>query len=239
MRVLFTLVIVCVKCALCAQNLNLDVSGAGIGSNGVVRFNDPGLMGEKSGAKIDYSDIGGNCFLVNEWRPCLVQLQDRASVRFSKFKLNLYTNDIHYLDGWGRELATASTKVDEIIVYDSQDTTRGISVLKKFIVNGKESFFLVLTQGKLKLLKRNKVTLFKGEYDVSRAKNDFRFVKKTDYFLRTDIKISQLKNLSQESLSGYIVFDEVSLNRLSETKNRLKSEPQVVEFIDWYNSHHN
>jgi hypothetical protein len=111
-----------------------------------------------------------------------------------------------------------------------------VSRVKKYIVDGKESFFLELTQGRVVLLKRTLVTLFKGDYDVSRAKNDFRFVRKIDYYIKSDTKISLLESLSRESLSSHVLFDEKGQNWLEKNKNKLKNEDQIVDFLDFYNS---
>jgi hypothetical protein len=219
-----------------AQNLNLDVSGSAIGSNGVVRFNDPSLMGEKRGVKVDYSDIRGSCFLNSNWNPAVVRLRNKATIKFSKLRLNLFTNDIHYLDPTGLELAADSKIVDDILMFEPDDSTKIVSRVKKYIVDGKESFFLELNQGRVVLLKRTLVTLFKGEYDVSRAKNDFRFVRKIDYYIKSDMKISLLESLSRESLSSHVLFDEKGQNWLEKNKNKLKNEDQIIDFLEFYNS---
>jgi hypothetical protein len=214
-----------------AQNLNLDVNGSAIGANGVVRFNDPSLMGEKRGVKVDYSDVRGSCFLNSKWSPAIVHLRSKATIKFSKLRLNLYTNDIHYLDPTGLELAADSKIVNDILVLDPDDSAKIVSRVKKYIVDGKESFFLELTQGRVVLLKRTLVTLFEGDYDVSRAKNDFRFVRKIDYYIKSDTKISLLESLSRESLSSHVLFDEKGQNWLEKNKNKLKNEDQIVDFL--------
>lgn len=221
---------------LVAQNLSFDVNGAGIGATGVVRFNDPSLMGEKSVAKVDYSDIRGNCFLDSKWSPAVVRLNNKAVVKFSKARLNLYTNDIHYLDQTGLEFAANSKVVDYIQLLDSEDTTKIVLSLKKLLVDGRESFFLELTTGRIVLLKRTLVTLFKGEYDVTRAKNDFRFVKKVDYFLKVDAKINQLNALTKASVSAHIPLSNDSESWLIANRNKLKSEASLIEFLEYYNT---
>jgi hypothetical protein len=238
MRKLFVFVCLVYSFVTCtiAQNLNLDVSGSTIGSNGVVRFNDPSLMGEKRGVKVDYSDIRGSCFLNNNWNPAVVRLRNKATIKFSKLRLNLYTNDIHYLDPTGLELAADSKIVDDILMFEPDDSTKIVSRVKKYIVDGKESFFLELTQGRVVLLKRILVTLFKGEYDVSRAKNDFRFVKKVDYFLKFDTNLDKLKDLSKASISAHIPLNEKNEEWLKTNKNKLKTEASIIEFLAYYNA---
>jgi hypothetical protein len=219
-----------------SQNLNLDVNSAGIGANGVVRFNDPSLMGEKAGVKIDYSDVRGSCFLDSKWNSALVRLRNKSEIKFSKFKLNLYTNDIHYLDGLNRELAAGTKIVDEIFIFDAQDTTKISNTIVKKILDGRESYLQVMNQGKIKLLKRIEVTLFKGEYDAMRAKNDYRFVRKVNYFLMKDSSIELLKDITREALEGQIVLTDTEVNWLKENKNKLKTEDQLIEFLNYYNS---
>jgi hypothetical protein len=218
-----------------AQNLNLDVNGSAIGANGVVRFNDPSLMGGKRGVKVDYSDVRGNCFLDSKWSSAMVHLKNKAVIKFSKLKLNLFTGDIHYLDVKGLELAADSKIVGDILMFDPDDSTRILSRVKKYIVDGKESFFLELNQGNIKLLKQIVVTLFKGDYDVSRAKNDFRFVRQVDYFLVNNGRALRIKSLSKEALLLHITLSEQNQQWLKTNKNQLKNETQIIEFLDHYN----
>jgi hypothetical protein len=222
-------------CELKAQNLSFDVDAAGIGANGVIRFNDPSLMGEKAGVKVDYTDIRGNCFFESKWNLGIVRLRNKTAVKFSKLRLNSHTNQIHYLNSTGLEFAADSKNVDDILFLDSKDTTKITIRLKKYIVDGQESFFEELTQGHVIFLKRTIVTLFKGEYDVSRAKHDFRFIKKIDYFLKIDTQIDQLEDLSKESVSAHISLSEKSEAWLAMKKNKLKSEANLIEFLEYYN----
>ena len=224
------------NCNVIAQNLNFDVSEAGIGANGVVRFNDPSLMTEKSGVKIDYSDVRGNCFLNKEWMPALIKLKSGSSVKFSNCKFNLMTSDIHYLNNEGVELVAESKIVNLIFLFDQRDTTKIVSTLKQIRQDGQESFFQFMNNGKIVLLKKSVVSLFKGDYDLSRAKNDFRFVRKDDYFILESKTINSLTNLNKESLSKYLPINRASVDWLKTNKNKLKDEIQIVNFLNYYNA---
>ena len=72
----------------------LPTSGAG----GITRFNNYPALGKKVTEKLEYSEIKGNCFSDSEWNAALLILKNGSKVKLKNVKLNLYTNDIHYLD---------------------------------------------------------------------------------------------------------------------------------------------
>ena len=217
------------------QNLNLDVSGAGIGANGVVRFNDPSLMGESKGVRLDYLDIRGNCFLYEDWEPAVIKLLNKSSVKFSRLKINLYTGQVHYFGSNNVEMVSGLKLVDAIFFVNSQDSTKISKSIKKMIFENYEYLFQVLTTGKYELLKRTTVTLFKGEYDVSKARNDYRFIRKNDYFLFFDGRLKKIEELNRENLASLLPIDENSDKWLKQNKNKLKNEDQLLAFLSYIN----
>jgi len=219
-----------------AQLQTLDVNGAGIGF-GSVKFNNPALIGEKG--KVDYSEIRGNYFWDNQWSPGILVLSNNSAVKLRKVRMNLYTNEVHYIDNKNVELAANNSIVKKVLLLDRKDSTKVTAVFENFAsykTRGIESFAQVLNQGKAQLLKRVTVTVKKGEYDVMMGKSELSFVWTTDYFILNDGKITLLKRINKEGLFSILEPNDEYEAWLKSTKNRLKSEEDLLAFLTFYNT---
>ena len=79
-----------------AQPPTLDVVGTGQGG-GSVKYNDPSAIGNKKAPPLEYSDVRGKYMWDNEWHPGLIIFKNDHGVKMPQVKLNLLTQDIHYL----------------------------------------------------------------------------------------------------------------------------------------------
>src|SRR5215831_11693837 len=99
------------------QLQSFEYANTTIASGGFIRFNNYAALGQKYDDKIDYSEVRGSCFWDSEWNPAILILKSGKGFKLRSAKLNLYTNDIHYLDNKGIELI-AQNKVENIVFYD-------------------------------------------------------------------------------------------------------------------------
>jgi hypothetical protein len=233
---LLLLVIFLTSFGTLAQSLNLELNASGVGNAGVIRLDDPSRIGDKSGVKIDYSDIRGNCFLFEDWKPATIKLTTGGSVKFSKLKVNMYAGQIHYFDKNSVELVSGMKLIERISFVNPQDSTGISNSLKKMPYDNNEFLFQVLTSGKYELLKRTTVTLLKGQYDVTRAKNDYRFVRKYDYFFVSDRTVNRVEELSKNGLNRLLTIGESDEKWLRLNKNKLKNEAEVLDFLNYINN---
>ncbi len=204
-----------------------------------VKYNNPAAIGQKTVQNLTYSDVRGKCFWDNDWNPGILILKGGSVVKMSNVKLNLYTNDIHYLNREGVELVAQTGQVKKLILFSNQDTTKAVAVFHSLAGTGSnkgEVFYQILNDGKIQLLKRVTVNLRKKDYDPSVGKAEYRFASDTDYFLKDDSGLNLLKGLNKSAVLDIIKPTDATDQWLSSHKNKLKSEEDVVAFLAFINS---
>jgi len=221
-----------------AQVPTLDVSGSSVGGYGSVKFNNPSELGQKSVNNLEYSEVRGRCYWGNEWTPALLTLKGGNFVKMPKVKLNLFTNDIHYIDKNGSELVAQSGLVKRMILYSNRDTLEIIAIFQSLANKAsdyKEAFFEILNEGKIQLLKKTTVNLSKQDYDPSVGKAEYKFISSTDYFIKDDNKVTIFKKFSKTALFSMINPSNESEKWLVSNENKLKTEADVIAFLNFSN----
>jgi hypothetical protein len=221
-----------------AQVPTLDVSGAGTGASGYVKFYDPSAIGQKKADNLEYSEVRGNCFWETEWNRALLIIKNGNGIKMPKVKLNFYTNEVHYTDLKGTEFAAGTEQIRKIIIYDKVDTTKIKAVFLPFASFNPRSkgYAQVLSDGKNIFMKKTTTELVKDKYDPMLGKAEVRFVSTTDYFLIINKVLFPLKKLNKQSLSSIIPSTESDEAWLKENKNKLKNEEDFVSFLNYRNS---
>lgn len=178
-------------------------------------------------------------FLERSWNNALLVLKTGNGIKLKNVKLNLYSNDIHYLEKSGIELIAAKGSIRKIIFFDQKDTTKVTAVFQIFASFNKPgtlSFFEVLNEGMAQLLKEKSVNLKKKEYDPLVEKDEFKFVSTVKYFIQNNGTLSQLKSVSKSSVLSIIKSTDQIEEWLKSNHNRLKNENEIVAFLEYYNS---
>lgn len=239
MRVVFLWLLASTKVLFCvAQLQTLDVTGAGSGAYGSVKYNDPMTIGSKKAAKINYSEIRGKYFWDDNWKSGFVVLKNGKAVKLENIKLNFYTNEVHYIDNLKVELAVEVALLKGVILFSGKenDTTKfTFKVYLGLIEDNQAHLFQVLNQGKVQLLKFTSVILRKGDYDAMMGKNDYSFISSKKYFVGTSNRIKPLSKISKTSLGAAL---DIPVSEIEEwiKNNKLKGELDVIEFINFFNS---
>src|SRR5882672_4878338 len=195
----FLLLFLCTTTVCIAQLQSFEYASTGVGSGGFVRFNDYAAIGQKNENMVDYSEVRGNCFWESDWNPAVLILKKGKGFKLKSVKLNLYTNDIHYLDNKGTELV-AQSAVHNIVFFDRNDTTKLKAVFQHIDGHkGKDmdAYAQLLVDGKIRFLKRKEVTLVKNK-DIMLDHPDLKFVSETNYFIEENGNMKRLKSISKE-----------------------------------------
>ncbi len=222
-----------------AQVPTLDVNGGSAGGYGQVKFNNPAALGQKNVDKLDYSEVRGKYLWQEEWNPAILVLTSGKSYKVKRAKLNFYTDDVIYVDNNLTELAAQTGLVKKIIFFSPSDTSNAIGTfiqLTRKSSDGKEHFYQLLNDGKIQLLKSNTITLRKGTYDPMVGKDQYSFSSTYDYFLSNSGTINPLKSISKSSIFLVLNLDNNYNEWLTSTKNKLKSEADVVLFLNYLNA---
>ena len=220
--------------SLChAQLQTLDFNGA----YGRVMYNDPVSIGQKKVNNINYSETRGEYFWDEDWSPGILVLKNGKGFKFGKVRLNLYTNEVHYLDNQSIELSVPVDLLKEMILFSPKDS---ISIIASFqVLNGltkdnKGHCFQVLNDGKIQLLKYTSIIMRKNTYDPLRGEDEYTFSSSTDYYVRNVNSIKLLKDISKKSLAS---IENIPVPQLEEwTKSKIKREADVIEFFNFLNS---
>jgi hypothetical protein len=234
----FLVLLILFKVSICqAQLQTFEVANTTVGSTGYVRFNNYAALGQKNEDKVDYSEIRGTCFWDNDWRPAILILKSGKMFKLHSVKLNLYTNEVHYLDNKGTELI-AENSIKNILFLDRKDTTKLNAVFQRiygFKINSTDSYAQLLVEGKSQLLKRKEVRLVKNK-DLMLDLPDLKFASDTYYYIEENDDIKRLKNISKENISSMIKISEEEEAWLKANNNKLKNESDAVSFFTYRNS---
>ena len=226
-----------------AQQQVLEVAApSGTGGNyGSARFYDPSTLGRKNEIVLNYADIAGSPFWDDHWNAAYLFLSSGGIVKTEKVKLNLYTNDIHYMKDDIEQVA--QNNIVKIVLFKGQDTTKILSVFElnpDFTDKSNPSmcYFRVLNNGKVRLLELKKALIRTGDYDPLSGKRSSGFFTKSFYSISADGIFLPLKTLNEENILSAVYPDTNSEEWLKQKKNKLRNESEVLSFFNYYNSNH-
>jgi hypothetical protein len=223
-----------------SQSLEINNPGSIGGNYGQVRYFDPSQIGKKNIETYNYADIKGTPFWDEHWNAALLFLKTGAVVKAPKVRLNAYTNDVHYMDSKGMELAAEPGNIKKIILFKGEDTTKVQAVFESFadVTNMASAvFYKVLNAGNARLLELDKAAIKKAPYDPLQAKTDVSFFLKYYYAVERNGQIFQLKSLDKNAFYSVIYPDESEETCLKANKNKLKNAAEIVSFLNYYNQH--
>jgi hypothetical protein len=210
-------------------------------AKGQAEYASPSALGYKFDAdSVDYGDIKGSPFWKNDSGPAIVFLQDGRPVKVDKVRLNFYTNDVHYKFANGPELVAKTGTVKQIAFLKSSDSVTAVAYFQSFrdirsAYNPNEApFCQVLNEGQVQLLKLVSVNLDK-KFDFVAGKMQSLFFSQVEYYLLKNNMVFEVKKISKENILAFVIPDADTDKWLVAHKNKLKSENEVIAFLDYYN----
>ncbi len=223
-----------------AQSQSMEIGDPGsVGGNyGTVRYYDPSTIGQK-GAPLSYADISGSPFWDDKWKPAFLFLRAGNTLKLKNVKLNLYTNDVHYLDNDGKEWAAETGSVQKLILLNEKDTNRIASVFEAFADikdKSKIAYYKVLNNGKFRLLEMRRSYINTSQYDALQGKSVSSFFLKSSYAITDSISTQPVKALNRNNILP-LVYPAYGLEQwLLQSGNKLNTEKEVIAFLDYVNS---
>lgn len=121
----FTLVIGCfmiVKVGM-AQMDNFTAPVAGFNMIGKLRYNLGEMMGQPFTAG-SYTSVRGSAFLIDSFTSAAITLSNGKTYAVDHLRLNLYTNQVHFLTPDGREMVAGDGVVKRIFFFLSPDSSK-------------------------------------------------------------------------------------------------------------------
>jgi hypothetical protein len=216
-----------------AQLMSLDINP----TTQMVRYNDPATIGRKN-VDVDYRDVGGRYLWSNDWSPAMIIMKGGNATKMRSVRLNLYSNEIHYLTSEG-EMAAGIEKVRRVIVYSNSpsDSTTIVGAFDVFpnLATRKECFNEIMNEGSIQLLRRATVTIKKERFDPATGKDEFYFHSTYEYFVRNEKILKPLKSFGKNNIFEVVPQASSEEAWLSSNKNKLRKSEDVVDFFTYLN----
>lgn len=184
-------------------------------------------------------DIAGTPFLWDAWRLGAVRLQDGRVFDSVRLRLNLQTQQIHFLNKDNTEIALFRGYIKGVRFYAGQgkslDTAEFQTGFPAVDLQDESSFYQVISKGKVWLLKSERKI-------ISTEKNEFsgdshqEFVGYEDYYLYNGTAMQRIKKDKSAILDALgdqkaKLEDFIAANHL-----KLKTTDEIRRVIDYYNS---
>jgi hypothetical protein len=194
--------------------------------------------GQKKVENLSYADVLGSPFWDDNWNAAVFVLANGNIAKTQKAKLNLYTNEVHFVNAANMEMACENRQIRKIFFYKGMDTSKVTAVFESFAEAGdtKNIFYRVLNSGKLRLMEYKKVSIKEKEYNPLLGKKEYSFFSKTNYSLAIQEKIIPLKSLNPSGILSFIPDSNDYKDWIAQNNNKLKTESEIVSFFNYYNS---
>jgi tellurite resistance-related uncharacterized protein len=200
---------------------------------------DPAHPKAGKGNTLTYADIEGTPFWNEQWAPAIIYFANGSKAKINQAKLNLYTDEIHYLSSDDAELAVDNDGVTRLVFLNKNNLTQPIASFAKLNnhVNGKgTAFYRVLNAGNYQLILLQKQLIKTSPYDPIQAKRISSFYSTKDYAMYNNGKVTSLKDIDRTSILSSIPFNANVEAWLKENKNKLKTEKEAISFLNYFNS---
>jgi len=129
--------------------------------------------------------------------------------------------------------------IDKIVFLNSKDATKVLAVfavLPDYIDNKPAGFYRVFNNGVYQLILLQKNLVKVSPFDPLTGKNTTSFFTKSYYGIYTNGKTMPLKALDRNSILSVIPFNASVEPWIKNTKNKLKSEEDIIALLTYYNS---
>ena len=196
-----------------------------------------GLTG--SGNRLPYEKIKGSPFLFDEWKSATLYHANGKSFGVYQAKLNLATQEVHYKDSKGQELADNGSIAKVVFEEASLEGTTYIALSNNFEeINrnypGSKRYALEMNPGEFSLLKVYGRTVAQGDSLFGTLKR-YYFTDKIDYYLKINNRIEKLKRLGEDEILPFLPGLSSYRVWIKANKMRLSKEEDLVKFLSYYN----
>jgi len=217
-----------------AQQLTMDVRDF----DGNVKVFDPSSINAGKNTLISYTDIEGTPFWNEKWNPAILFFNNGSKAKINQAKLNLYTNEIHYINNEGKELAVDNNGITRLVFLNKNNLTQPIAsfaLLMNHITGNGTAYYKVLNAGLFQLILLQKQLIKTSPYDPIQGKSITSFYSKKDYAIYNEGKIIPLRDLDKTSVLTAIPVNTITADWLNSTKSKLRNEKEVIEYLEQVN----
>lgn len=193
--------------------------------------------GQKRIDDISYTDVQGSPFWENNWKAAIFILTNGGVAKAAKAKLNLYTNEVHFIND-NIELACDNSQIQKIYFFNAKDTSKTEAVFESLpdLAAKSSVYYKVMNEGKFRLLKLTKVLLKENDYNAALGKKEYSFYSKVNYAVADGEKITPIKSLNKTGIFSAIPQAIENLDWLRINNNNLKNELDIIYFLIYLNA---
>lgn len=183
---------------------------------------------------IKKTDVEGTELLYEKWLPATIKSSNGKEYNNVMVKYNLL-EDVPYFLGKGEVTMIFSTPIKEFVIENKDEQNRRVfrAGFPNYNEFTKATFYEVLVDGKLKLLKKQskRITEARAYNSATTIKT---IVDNNNYFILQNDQLIPLKRDKKffQSLNGYNSTTEVILN---DKKNNLKNEAVLKSIVKTFN----
>lgn len=231
---LFTCMIFC-GIKVNAQQLNMDVRDF----NGNMQVYDPANPSKSKTATFDYAEVEGTAFWSDQWNPAIIYFNNGGKAKINEAKLNLYTDEIHYLSSNGSELAVDNGGISRLVFLSKSNLSQPIASFAKLPnhVSGQGyTYYKVLNAGVYQLILLQKQLIKTSPYDPIQGKSIRSFYSKKNYAIYNEGKVIPLRDLDRASVMGATPNNDLIKQSEKRDNTKLKTEKDVIEYLEKVNS---
>lgn len=217
------------------QQLNMDVRDF----NGNIQVYDPANPSKSKQNNVGYAEVEGSAFWSDQWNPAIIYFSNGSKAKINQAKLNLYNDEIHYLSGDGTELAVYNQDVTRLVFLNKNNLTQPIASFTKLtnhLTSKGTAFYRVLNAGDFQLILLQKQLVKTSPYDPIQGKSLSSFYTSRSYAIYNNGKIIACRDLDRQSILAALPSNSAIDTWLKENKNKLKSEKEVIAFLDYFNT---
>jgi hypothetical protein len=218
-----------------AQQLNMDVRDF----DGNMQVYDPANPSKNKGTKLSYTEVEGTAFWSEQWNPAIIYFSNGSKAKINQAKLNLYTDEIHYLSADGTELAVDNKDITRLVFLNKTNLTQPIASFTKLtnhLTNKGLGFYKVLNAGMFQLILLQKQLVKTSPYDPIQGKSISSFYATREYAMYNNGKVVAIRDLDRNNVLATLPSKSAVDNWLKENKNKLKSEKEVIAFLNYFNT---
>jgi hypothetical protein len=216
-----------------AQQLNMDVRDF----DGNMQVFDPANPSKAKANTLSYADIEGSAYWNDNWNPAIIYFNNGSKAKINNAKLNLYTDEIHYLSADGTELVVNNEGITHLVFLNKNNLTQPIASFAKLInhtTGNGAAFYKVLNAGLYQLILLQKQLVKTSPYDPILGKSISSFYSKKSYAIYNEGKVIPLADLNKKNIIACLANDPSIEDLLTASKSKLKSEKEVADFLITY-----